>query len=64
MNVQCHKKLCELGRSEITSILSCKTEFWYFSYFDANHVANLLQLHLQLAAIRVLVGERVKKVTL
>ena len=34
MNVQCHRKLCELGRSEIQCILSCKTDFWYiFSLF-------------------------------
>ena len=33
----------------------------YFRYFDANHVADLLQLHLQLDAIRILVRERVKK---
>ena len=32
----------------------------YFHYFDANLVANLLQLHLQLDAIRVRVRERVK----
>ena len=31
----------------------------YFRYFDANRVADLLQLHLQLDAIRVLVHERV-----
>ena len=31
----------------------------YFRYFDANRVACLLQLHLQLDAIRVLVCERV-----
>ena len=31
----------------------------YFCYLDANCVANLLQLHLQLDAIRVLVRERV-----
>ena len=29
----------------------------YFRFFDANHVANLLQLHLQLDAIHVLVRE-------
>ena len=32
----------------------------YFRYFDVNRVADLLQLHLQLDAIRVLVSERVK----
>ena len=32
----------------------------YFSYFDANRVADLLQLHLQLDAIRVPVCKRVK----
>ena len=31
----------------------------YFRYFDANRVADLMQLHLQLDAIRVLVRERV-----
>ena len=31
----------------------------YFRYFDANCVADLLQLHLQLDAIRVLVREGV-----
>ena len=31
----------------------------YFRYFDPNRVADLLQLHLQLDAIRVLVRERV-----
>ena len=31
----------------------------YFCYFDANSVADLLQLHLQLDAIRVPVHERV-----
>ena len=31
----------------------------YFRYFDANRVADLMQLHLQLDAIRVLVHERV-----
>ena len=34
----------------------------YFCYFDANRVADLLQLHLQLDAIRVLVHKRVNKV--
>ena len=29
----------------------------YFCYFDANRFADLLQLHLQLDAIRVLVRE-------
>ena len=29
----------------------------YFRYFDANRVADLLQLHLELDAIRVLVRE-------
>ena len=29
----------------------------YFHYFDANRIANLLQLHLQLDTIRVLVRE-------
>ena len=33
----------------------------YFCYFDENRVADLLQLHLQLDAIRVLVCERVKQ---
>ena len=56
MNVQCHRKLCELGRSEIRQILSCKTDFGkYFRYFNANCVADLM--HLQLDAIRVLVRE-------
>ena len=59
MNVQCHRKLCELGRSEIRCILSGKTDFCkYFRYFDANRVADLLQLHLQLDSIPVLVRER------
>ena len=31
----------------------------YFRYFDANRVADLLKLHLQMDAIRVLVRERV-----
>ena len=31
----------------------------YFRYFDANRVADLLQLHLQLDTIRVPVCERV-----
>ena len=54
MNVQCHRKLCELGRSEIRRILSCKTDFGkYFRYFDTNRVADLLQSHLQLDAIHV-----------
>ena len=29
----------------------------YFRYFDANRITDLLQLHLQLDAIRVLVRE-------
>ena len=33
----------------------------YFRYFDANRVADLLQLHLQLDTICVLVRECVKK---
>ena len=33
----------------------------YFRYFDANRVADLLQMHLQLYAIRILVCERVNK---
>ena len=62
MNVQCHRKLCELGRSEIRRILSfVKLIFGkYFCYFDANCVTDLIQLHLQLDAIHVLVHERVK----
>ena len=31
----------------------------YFCYFDANHVADLLQLHLQLDSIHFLARERV-----
>ena len=33
----------------------------YFCYFDANYIADLLQLHLQLDTIHVLVSERVNR---
>ena len=36
----------------------------YFSYFDANRVADLLQLHLQLDSICVLVRERVNSINI
>ena len=35
----------------------------YFCYFDANRVADLLQLHLQLDAIHVPVRERANNIT-
>ena len=41
MNVQCHRKLCELGRSEIDAFYLVKLIFGKYFYFD-----DLLQLHL------------------
>ena len=58
MNVQCHRELSELGRSEIGRTYLVKLIFGeYFCYFDS--VAVLLQLQLYLDANRVLVREGV-----
>ena len=62
MNVHCHKKnSVNLDAVKFDAFYLVKLNFGkYFYYFDANRVAVLLQLHLQLAAIRILVLERVK----
>ena len=59
MNVQCHRELSELGRSEVGVYLVKLIFGEYFCYFDSNRVAVLLQLYLD--TNRILVCERVNE---
>ena len=63
MNVHCIENSVNLDAVNFDALYLVKLILGkYFCYFDTNHVADLLQLHLQLDVIRVPLRERVKNV--